>query len=37
MGVPQPAVNPEQKVVQYPNGGHPLTVTYENGKAVAVK
>jgi hypothetical protein len=37
MGVPQPGGNPEQKVVQYPNGGHPLTVTYQDGKAVSVK
>ena len=37
MGVPQPGGNPEQKVVNYPNGGHLLTVTYQNGKAVAVK
>jgi len=37
MGVPRPGGDPERKIVNYPNGGHPLTVTYQNGKAVEVR
>jgi hypothetical protein len=36
MGVPQPGSG-ETKVVNYPNGGKPLTITYNDGKAVGIK
>jgi hypothetical protein len=37
MGVPQPEQSePDEKIVKYPNGGHPLTVTYRKGRAVNV-
>ncbi len=37
MGMPQPEQSaPDQKVVKYPNGGHPLTVTYRRGRAVNI-
>ncbi len=37
MGVPQPTGDPDVKVVEYPNGGKSLTVTYRDGKAVEIK
>ena len=38
MGIPQPeGSEPDEKVVKYPNGGHPLTVTYRKGRAVKIK
>ncbi|MGZ4811282.1 MAG: hypothetical protein ACXVZR_07685 [Terriglobales bacterium] len=37
MGVPQPEQSvPEEKVVKYANGGHPLTVTFRKGRAVTI-
>jgi hypothetical protein len=37
MGVPQPAaLDPDEKVVKYPNGGHQLTITYRKGRAVKI-
>jgi hypothetical protein len=36
MGVPQ-AGGGETKTVNYPNGGKPLRITYDNGKAVEIK
>jgi hypothetical protein len=36
MGVPQ-AGSVEHKVVNYPNGGNPVQVTFENGRAVDIK
>ena len=37
MGIPQPeGSDPDEKVVKYPNGGHPLTVTYRKGRAVKI-
>lgn len=37
MGVPQPAASdPDEKVVKYANGGHQLTVTYRQGRAVKI-
>ncbi len=37
-GTPEPAApQPDEKVVKYANGGHLLTVTYRNGRAVQVK
>jgi len=36
MGVPDPGGSSE-KIVRYPNGGKPLVVTYQDGKAVEVK
>jgi len=37
MGVPERSDNSESKIVKYPNGGKPLSVTYRDGKAVEVK
>ena len=37
MGVPQGSGNSAVKVVTYPNGGKPVTITYRNGKAVEIK
>ncbi len=37
MGVPQPNGNSSQKTVQYPNGGKPLIVTYQKGRAIDIK
>lgn len=36
MGVPK-AGDPQNKVVKYPNGGQPLTITYRNGKAAEIE
>jgi hypothetical protein len=37
MGIPQPAgLDPGEKVVNYANGGHPLTITYRHGRAVNI-
>jgi hypothetical protein len=33
MGVPDAGASSEEKTVRYPNGGKPLVVTYEDGKA----
>jgi len=37
MGVPEPSGDASMKTVNYPNGGHPLTVVYQQGKASEVK
>jgi len=37
MGVPQGSEGADVKTVNYPNGGNPLTITYQNGKALTVK
>ena len=37
MGVPQKQDNPDTKVVDYPNGGKPLQITYHDGKAAEIK
>jgi hypothetical protein len=37
MGVPDPGATQEDKTVRYPNGGKPLVVTYQDGKAAQVK
>src|SRR5690348_5928959 len=37
LGIPDPGDSPERKVVHYPNGGHPLVVTYREGHAVDIK
>ena len=37
MGTPQPGSDASQKTVTYPNGGKPLVVSYQNGRAVDVK
>lgn len=37
MGVPEPGDSPERKVVHYPNGGHPLVVTYRQGHAADIE
>jgi len=37
MGVPHKQDNPDTKVVDYPNGGKPLQITYRNGKATDIK
>ncbi len=37
MGVPDAGATEEDKTVRYPNGGKPLVVTYEDGKAAEIK
>jgi len=37
MGVPDAGASSEGKTVRYPNGGKPLVVTYQGGKAVEIK
>jgi len=37
MGVPDPGDSSDDRTVRYPNGGKPLVVTYQNGKAAEVK
>lgn len=37
MGVPQNSGDADLKTVNYPNGGRPLAVTYQNGRALAIK
>lgn len=37
MGVPQPSDDPDEKVVVYPGGGNKTTITFRNGKAVAIR
>lgn len=36
MGIPEASAPGADKTVHYPNGGHPLTVTYRNGRAIQV-
>ena len=36
VGMPAPS-NGDEKTVKYPNGGSPLVVTYENGKATEIR
>jgi hypothetical protein len=36
MGIPE-AGGVETKIVNYPNGGKPLRITYHDGKAVEIK
>ncbi len=37
MGIPEPGDSPERKVVHYPYGGHPLVVTYREGRAADIR
>ena len=37
MGIPQVSSSESVKVVKYPNGGKPMTVTFENGKVSEVR
>jgi hypothetical protein len=37
MGVPDPGASSDDKTVHYPNGGKPLVIEYQGGKAVAIK
>jgi hypothetical protein len=37
MGVPQKQDDPQWKTVDYPNGGKPLRITYQNGRATEIK
>jgi hypothetical protein len=37
MGVPESGGDDAQKTVDYANGGKPLSVTFSNGKATAIK
>jgi hypothetical protein len=37
MGVPDSGASSDDKTVRYPNGGKPLVVTYQGGKAAEVK
>jgi len=36
MGVPERSSDPSVKTVKYPNGGHPVTITYRDGKAAEI-
>lgn len=36
LGIPDDSRDPQNRSVNYPNGGHPITVTYRNGRAVNV-
>lgn len=37
MGVPEGTGLSNPRIVNYPNGGHPLRITYTNGKATDVQ
>ncbi len=37
MGVPDASPSADEKVVRYPNGGKPLVVTYDGGKAADIR
>ena len=37
MGIPDPGDTPNGKTVRYPNGGKPLVILYEDGKAAEIK
>ena len=36
MGIPQPSSSAEVKIVNYPNGGKPLSITFRDGKAAEI-
>lgn len=37
MGVPQASADSAVRIVTYPNGGKPVTITYRNGKAAEIR
>ena len=37
MGVPDAGTSSDEKTVRYPNGGKPLVVNYQGGKATEIK
>jgi hypothetical protein len=37
MGIPERSGDPQVKTVNYPNGGHPVSVTYRDGKAAEIR
>ncbi|HET7209441.1 MAG TPA: hypothetical protein VFI95_22890 [Terriglobales bacterium] len=37
MGIPEPANDSDVRTLDYPNGGKPLTVTYQGGKATRIQ
>jgi hypothetical protein len=37
MGIPERSSDPQVKTVNYPNGGHPMSVTYRDGKASEIR
>jgi len=37
VGIPQGSGDYGSRTLHYPNGGKPLTITFENDKAVAIK
>jgi hypothetical protein len=37
MGIPERSDDPAVKTVKYPNGGRPMSITYQDGKAAAIK
>jgi hypothetical protein len=37
LGIPQRSDDASERIVNYPNGGKPVTITYRNGKAVEIK
>ena len=37
MGMPEGSGNSAEKTVKYPNGGNPVVITYQNGKAAEIR
>jgi hypothetical protein len=37
IGLLQPGSGPSDRTLNYPNGGHPVTIHFENGKAVEIR
>ncbi|MGO9648512.1 MAG: hypothetical protein ACLPOO_10690 [Terriglobales bacterium] len=37
MGIPERSGDPQVKTVNYPNGGHPVSITYRDGKAAEIR
>jgi hypothetical protein len=37
MGIPERSSDPQVKTVNYPNGGHPMSITYRDGKASEIR
>ena len=37
MGIPESSSDPSVKTVKYPNGGHPVSVTFRNGQAAEIQ
>jgi hypothetical protein len=37
MGIPERSSDPQVKTVNYRNGGHPMSITYRDGKASEIR